>query len=472
MTDHYFGISDIGKKRSNNEDSFIAEKLNNHPLILACAIDGLGGYEGGEVAAQITHDVVLKQLNEPFSNPVKAIRESLNSANSAIYKEKISTGTNPQMSCVASLALADIANNKFYYGHVGDTRLYLLRGNSLVKISHDHSFVGFLEDGGKLNEYEAMHHPKRNEINRALGFANEINADEYIETGESPFLPGDMLLLCTDGLTDLVDNAAMTSILTTENDLQAKAKALIKAANDAGGKDNITVVLVQNFNKPQHSESIKPNPTSSAKENFAKNENYDTNVSATTSKVTSSVKKGSGFSWFIRFLFVLLFLAFAWIIYRYYYNKYQHQQEPQEVSVRVRNPQEAILRDSITHTATGEVFVLNQAGSSPVTITDSIVVTNDTLHIIGNGVTLVADSFYKGAAFVLSEKCKRIELDSMTLQNFDVGIIAGNKGLILRNVQFKNCRVPVQYQFLFKDKTIVNGRFADTTIYNSDLPQP
>ena len=254
--------------------------------------------------------------------------------------------------------------------------------------------------------------------------------------------------------------------------MQAKATALIKAANDAGGKDNITVVLVQNFNKPQQSESIKPNPTSSTKENFAKNENNNTNVSATTLKLPSTLKKSSRFSWFIRFLFVLIFFALGWIIYRYYYNKYQHQQEPQEVSVRVRNDQEAFLRDSIAHTTTGEVFVLNQAGSSPVTISDSIVVVNDTLRIMGNGVTLVADSFYKGAAFILSEKCKRIELDSMTLQNFDVGIIASNKGLILRNVQFKNCRVPVQYQFLFKDKTVVNGKFADTTIYNSDVSQP
>lgn len=464
MADHYFGISDIGKKRSNNEDSFIAEMTVDAKFTIACVIDGVGGYEGGEVAAQITHDAILQQLKQPFSNPIDAIKQSLRVSNTDIFNEKNSSGVNPKMACVVSFALVDVPNNQFYYGHVGDTRLYLLRDHSLVKISHDHSFVGFLEDGGKLSEYEAMHHPKRNEINRALGFATDINADEYIETGQSPFLPRDMLLLCTDGLTDLVDNATMTSILTTEKDLQAKATALIKAANDAGGKDNITVVLVQNFNQPQHGESIKPNPTSLYKENLEKNENGKMPLSASSTKASSSGKKSSGIGSFVRLLFALIIITLAWIIYRYYHNKNQHQQEPQEISVRVRNPQEAILRDSIAHTTSGEVFVLNQAGSTPVTITDSIVVNNDTLRILGNGVTLVADTFYKGAAFILSPKCKHIELDSMTLQNFDVGIIASNKGLILRNVQFKNCRVPVQYQFLFKENELINERIGDTGI--------
>jgi serine/threonine protein phosphatase PrpC len=109
------------------------------------------------------------------------------------------------------MALVDIANNKFYYTHVGDTRLYLFR-DSLVKVSRDHSFVGFLEDNGKLSEEAAMRHPKRNEINKALGFDAQIASKDYIETGESPFLPGDMLLLCSDGLTDMVNNSAITSI--------------------------------------------------------------------------------------------------------------------------------------------------------------------------------------------------------------------------------------------------------------------
>ena len=104
------------------------------------------------------------------------------------------------MACVLTLAVVDIEKNKFYYAHVGDTRLYLFRDNTLVKVSKDHSFVGFLEESGRLTEEAAMQHPKRNEINKALGLGVKFSAsDDYIETGESPFLPGDLLLLCSDG---------------------------------------------------------------------------------------------------------------------------------------------------------------------------------------------------------------------------------------------------------------------------------
>ena len=162
MAQNYFGITDIGKKRTNNEDSFIAKPLPEQGLILACVIDGVGGYEGGEVAAQLTHDAILDRLGKPFSNQKTVLQECLKLANKAIDNEKVATQINERMSCVVTVVLADIQNNKFYFAHVGDTRLYLLRDDSLVKISRDQSFVGFLEDAGKLSEYEAMHHPKRN----------------------------------------------------------------------------------------------------------------------------------------------------------------------------------------------------------------------------------------------------------------------------------------------------------------------
>lgn len=165
------------------------------------------------------------------------------------------------MACVLTVALADISNNKFYYCHVGDTRLYLFRDNSLVKITRDHSFVGFLEDSGRLSEEAAMRHPKRNEINKALGFDASIRAEDYIETGESPFLPGDTILLCSDGLSDMVGNSAMTAVLNTGKSLSVKAKALVDAANEAGGKDNITVVLVQNNKSPLKQTATKPAAT-------------------------------------------------------------------------------------------------------------------------------------------------------------------------------------------------------------------
>src|SRR5215204_3383433 len=258
MAENFFGISNTGKVRDNNEDAFIAEKLSNG-WIVACVIDGVGGYEGGEVAAAIAKDTILQQLQRPVEDITQTLKQSFILTNQNIYKEKESGKGNQQMACVLTLAIVDLEKNQFHYAHVGDTRLYLLRDQSLIKVTKDHSFVGFLEDSGRLSEKEAMSHPKRNEINKALGFDAQMETDEnYVETGSSPFLPGDMLMLCSDGLTDLVDNQEMTSILVSAKRLQQKGEALIKAANAAGGKDNITVVLVRNDKKPLKQRATKP----------------------------------------------------------------------------------------------------------------------------------------------------------------------------------------------------------------------
>lgn len=476
MANNYFGTTDIGKKRTNNEDSFIAEPLPPKGLVLACVIDGVGGYEGGELAAEITRTIILERLIKPFSDYKKVLQECLKLANTAIDDEKAATQNNERMSCVVTLVLADVPDNKFYFAHVGDTRLYLLRDNSLVKISRDQSFVGFLEDAGKLSEHEAMHHPKRNQINNALGFLKEFNPEDYIETGESPFLPGDLLMLCTDGLTDLLDNATMTNLLCSENDLQAKARHLVNAANDAGGKDNITLVLVTN-DKPIIVHT--PTPGKSVIVNVQGNEIYSTNsinanIELENEKpVIPTKSKNRGVVSLLKLLLLLIITALGWLVYLNYFNARQHKNEQQDLVVKTdRNPQEQLLLDSITHTATSEVFILNQAGTLPIILTDSMIVYNDTLHIIGNGATIIADSTYRGPAFVLSANCRHIIFDSLIIQNFDVGIIANSKGLILRNVQFRNCRVPVQYQFLFQDRPIINGRFADTIFRESEVSQP
>src|SRR6188474_1678777 len=259
MTENYFGITDTGKMRDNNEDDFIAEKILKDRYIMGCVIDGVGGYEGGEVATKIARETILHYFSIPSGDIVTMMKEALKVANEKISEEKIKNSGHENMACVVTMAVADAKNKKFYYAHIGDTRLYLFRDNSLVKITKDHSFVGFLEDSGRLSETEAMNHPKRNEINKALGFTMMMNADEeLIETGESPFLPGDILLLCSDGLSDMVRSDQITSILSNTGSLDEKAKELITLANNAGGKDNITVVLVQNTNKPLKQKATKP----------------------------------------------------------------------------------------------------------------------------------------------------------------------------------------------------------------------
>ncbi len=469
MAENYFGITDTGKIRSNNEDTFIAQPVMNDQFIAACVIDGVGGYEGGEVASRLAHDAILSHLQSNEGSDITAImKEALIAANEAIYQEKQVSKENEQMACVLTLALADLANNKFYYAHVGDTRLYLLRDHSLVKVTRDHSFVGFLEDSGRLSEEAAMRHPKRNEINKALGFDSQIRTPDYVETGESPFLPGDMILLCSDGLTDMIDNSTMTSVLITDKDLSSKGEALINAANNAGGKDNITVVLVQNNKTPVQHTATKPAMTLKHNDDTADKERLvELKTASAANAGIVNKKKSSSVPLFI-ILSLLILGTLIWLLYQNYNNKNEKRDVNNIVGVKKRNEQEQLLIDSINGTKTNEVFVLHQAGSPPIVITDSISVNKDSLHIIGNGVTLKSDPTYKGTGLNLSPDCKYILLDSMTLENFDIGVLVKNKGLHLKNVQFKNCRIPVQYQFMFGDTSVVNGRFADTLFYNSE----
>lgn len=472
MAENYFGITDTGKMRTNNEDTFIAQPVLNDQFIAACVIDGVGGYAGGEVAARLAQDAILNHLKGKSGDYIQLMKEAIAAANEAIYTEKKVNKANEQMACVLTMALADIANNKFYYSHVGDTRLYLFRDNSLVKITRDHSFVGFLEDSGRLSEEAAMRHPKRNEINKALGFDAYIRADDYIETGESPFLPGDTILLCSDGLSDMIGNSTITAVLNSNNSLSTKAKALVHAANDAGGKDNITVVLVQNNKRPLKQTATKPTVT--VKKNDAPNAEVVTEkASIRNEKNVAKSKKRRSIVPFLIFLCILLLAAFLWILYQNYQDKKMHEEQVKNtVVIKERNPQEQKFLDSINGNQTKEVFVLNTPETKSIVITDSITVHNDSLHIIGNGVTLVSDSAYKGPGLIVSSDCKYLLLDSLTLENFDIGVLTKNPGLHLRNVQFKNCRVPVQYNFLFKDRPVINGRFADTVFYNSDSTHP
>ncbi len=345
MADNYFGITDPGKMRSNNEDTFIAQTVMEGRLVAACVIDGVGGYEGGEVAAQLSQEAIIGHLdNAAPGDVIAALKGALSAANEAIFLEKTRGKGKEQMACVLTLALADIPNNKFYYAHVGDTRLYLLRDRSLVKVSRDHSFVGFLEDSGRLSEEDAMRHPKRNEINKALGFDSQIRGDDYIETGESPFLPGDILLLCSDGLSDLVTNNGMTTILTSNKTLAARGKLLVQAANEAGGKDNITVVLVHNNKTPLKQKATKPIMSDKKIDEQKGEESADGVRLQPEQQVVITKKNKRSIVPFLVFLCILLVAAVAWLVYQNYYNYQVRQNQLQNnVVEKRRNPREQLL---------------------------------------------------------------------------------------------------------------------------------
>jgi len=242
----YFGLSDMGRQRTNNEDAYIAEQLDEN-TILAVAIDGVGGYEGGEVAAAIAKAEIPKYLHE-FRNGerIELLKQAVVSANNAIYDRRQVDTARSSMSCVLTSALIDKGRKVVDMVHVGDTRMYQFRHGKLLKLSHDHSLIGYREEVGDLTEEEAMHHPQRNVISRDVGSGKHgVEDRDFLEAKEFPLLLNSTFLLCSDGLTDLITTKEIEAILEQNLSLKEKAQAMIDAANEAGGKDNITVVLVE-----------------------------------------------------------------------------------------------------------------------------------------------------------------------------------------------------------------------------------
>jgi serine/threonine protein phosphatase PrpC len=466
MAENFFGSTDTGKIRDNNEDAFIATTLSNG-WIAACVIDGVGGYEGGEVAAGIAKDAILKHLSLTNADVTSSLKESIRLANKNIYNEKLSGKGNSQMACVLTLALVDVTNNLFYYAHVGDTRMYLLRDESLVKVTKDHSFVGFLEDSGRLSEKEAMEHPKRNEINKALGFDSQMETDEeYIETGSSPFLPGDMLMLCSDGLTDLVNNKEMSSILLSSLPLSQRAAALIEAANNAGGKDNITVVLVHNDKKPLRQKATKP---VAVKKNEEANEitAADSSETVATKPAPTKKRKNNSAVWMLTFLCLLLGAGSYWLWTK---NKELEASQTKTNKEYVLNPAEKKLNDSLG-LAPRLLNLTEPAFGKSITIGDTLFIRQDSLRINGNGIVLQRDSAYNGPAFFIAGNCKHVFLENMVLKDFSTAVINRGSGLQLKNVVFRSALMPVQQNPAITVDDTLTGTLPNIFINKKDSLQ-
>jgi len=467
MTEQFFGLTDSGRQRKNNEDTFIAELSANDQFIIACVIDGVGGYAGGEVAAAIAREVILKRLEKPSGEIIPMMLDCFNLANQKILQEKQTSKEHAHMECVCTLALADIQNNQFYFAHVGDTRLYLVRDNSLVKISHDQSFVGFLEDSGRLTEEEAMKHPKRNEISKALGLDKHLGDDkEYVETGQSPFLTGDMLLLCSDGLTDMVDSKAIGAIVSSGGTLRDKCRQLIDAANQNGGADNITAVLVQNNKEKLQFDTAKPIT------NVNKNTIVKTNplTGESPGPVEHQVKPKNK-TGLVTILFVLMLVFLVASIYEYLRNKDDGPSQQSQIAVpavRPKNKQEIKLQQAIDR-AKGHILILSDTSyTAPLVISAAIQINNDSLTIKAKGkIVFQSDSGYTGPAFQLTAKCKNLVLDSISMVNFRVGVASVNNALALKNIRFTNCPVQIENAYTIPDKKYISGKLP-IVIFKAD----
>lgn len=245
----FAGASDTGRRRTNNEDTFIATPIAEGSIYLFAAIDGVGGYEGGEVASAIAADVIPRSLEASLKagfTTLDAVKNAVADANNTIYSKKFEAPQLSDMGCVATVAVIDLHDNTLSMAHVGDSRLYCYDNGKMTKLSHDHSVVGEMEDGGILTEEEAFHHPSRNVILRALGTEQHTASDpDFIEGSIFPLIPGAQYLFCSDGLTDMLLSRQIAEVLGRGMSPTEEVKTLIGMANEAGGKDNVTVVIAQ-----------------------------------------------------------------------------------------------------------------------------------------------------------------------------------------------------------------------------------
>ena len=226
----YAGKTDVGRQRSANEDSLIVA-----PPFFAVA-DGMGGAKAGEVASS-TAAGVFDDQPDPSASAEAQLAAIAHEANRRIYELSVSDESRRGMG--TTLTVAKVHDHEVSLGHVGDSRAYLLRDGEIEQLTRDHSLVAELERSGQISPEAAEHHPQRSIITRALGPEPSVEVDTYTLTGRE----GDLFLICSDGLTTMISDSDVASILRSAGSLDEAAEALVRAANQSGGKDNITVVL-------------------------------------------------------------------------------------------------------------------------------------------------------------------------------------------------------------------------------------
>jgi len=229
-----------GLLRTNNEDRVYVDENGGIFLV----VDGMGGRAAGELAAHTAAQVIPQQIASSEGDVSERVRQAITAANNEIYRLAQEREECRGMACVLTLAVAH--EDRITLGHVGDSRLYLVWNGTLRKLTSDHSLVGELEERGELTEAAALAHPRRNEVFRDVGSKlREANDEEFIQIKSFPFRPGAAILLCTDGLSDMLTSAEISSIVERyAGDPEVTAQELVAAANQQGGKDNISVVFV------------------------------------------------------------------------------------------------------------------------------------------------------------------------------------------------------------------------------------
>ncbi len=233
----FSGKTDIGLKRENNEDAFVI----SFELDFCLAADGMGGAAAGELASRIFAESALtifeRNIRHSEENVLNRVQKAFNFANRKILEHVIQHPDHKGMGCTAELLA--FFDGGFVLGHIGDSRTYRLRNGQLQQLTQDHTIVQQQVDEGLISSDKIKNHPLRNVILRAVGLNEELALDVI----RGNIISGDLFLLCSDGLTDMIQDDQIQEILGCDIDIHAKVDKLIETAISAGGDDNVTVVM-------------------------------------------------------------------------------------------------------------------------------------------------------------------------------------------------------------------------------------
>ncbi|MDD6482946.1 MAG: Stp1/IreP family PP2C-type Ser/Thr phosphatase [Lachnospiraceae bacterium] len=237
-----YSITDTGIMREMNQDYFFAsdEPVGNLPNLYIVA-DGMGGHKAGDYASRYTTQRVVASVSRsPGEEPVTILKEAISTANKLLVEEAAEDEGKQGMG--TTLVVATIIGTKLYVANVGDSRLYVI-GSEIRQVTRDHSLVAEMVRMGEVAVSEAREHPDKNIITRAIGAGKDVEADFFEVELKEP----EKLLICTDGLTNMVEDAVICDIIKQDKPVEDKAEELVRLANSNGGKDNITVMIIEPF---------------------------------------------------------------------------------------------------------------------------------------------------------------------------------------------------------------------------------
>lgn len=240
-----YAKSDIGKMREMNQDYYyISDSLSDVQLYILA--DGMGGYKGGEVASKLATNYAKNYIENNFEQTpkdrdslIQLVGSSMEYANMLVYEKSKENKELEGMGTTLEICL--VYNNKVYIGHIGDSRVYRIRKDFIRKLTQDHSYVQKLVKDGTITKEEAENHPKKNMLMKALGCNAFVEPDVTVKG----FLKDDIILMGSDGLTNMVDQETLRTI--AQENLEQAPKKLVQMANDKGGYDNITVIVIKNI---------------------------------------------------------------------------------------------------------------------------------------------------------------------------------------------------------------------------------